>query len=195
VTATPVSRDVVVIGASAGGVAALVELVGGLPPDLPAALFIVVHHPTDAPSKLPRILSRAGSLPAAHATDGERIEPGRIYVAPPDQHLLVRDGFVEVSSGPPEHRLRPAVDPLFRSAAEAYGARVIGVVLTGNLEDGASGLAAIKERGGQAVVQDPANAEYDGMPRSAVEHVAADHVVPLAELAALLTELITVRRG
>jgi two-component system chemotaxis response regulator CheB len=158
-------------------------------------VFVVVHHPTDSPSKLPRILSRAGALPATHATDGEPIEPGHIYVAPPDQHLLVRDGFVEVSSGPPEHRLRPAVDPLFRSAAEVYGARVIGVVLSGNLEDGAAGLATIKARGGQAVVQDPANAEYNGMPRNAVAHVAPDHVVPLAELATLLTQLITTRCG
>ncbi|MDQ3997065.1 MAG: chemotaxis protein CheB, partial [Gemmatimonadota bacterium] len=149
------TRDVVVVGASAGGIEALRELVAHLPADYPGAIFVVVHIPTDAPSMLPRILTRAGPLPAVHASDGDAIEGGRIYVAPPNHHLLLKPDAMWVGYGPKENGHRPAVDPLFRSAARAYGPRVVGVVLSGTLSDGSHGLRAVKAGGGTAVVQDP----------------------------------------
>lgn len=182
-------HDVIVIGASAGGVEALSKLVAGLPADLPAALFVVVHIPSEATSVLPRILSRAGPLPAVHVRDGLPIQDGRIYVAPPDYHLLLRSGHVRVVRGPREHGHRPAVDPLFRSAAHYGGPRTVGVILSGVLDDGTSGLQVLKAHGGVAVVQDPDDAFYDGMPRSAVENVDVDHVLPLAEIAPVLARL------
>ena len=183
-------HDTVVIGASAGGIEALTTLVRGLPPDLPAALFVVVHIPPYAVSRLPEILSRAGTLPATHAVDGEPIRRGHIYVAPPDRHLLVRQGRVALSRGPRENHSRPAIDPLFRSAARAYGSRVIGVVLSGALYDGSMGLLAVKTRSGMAIVQDPREAAVDSMPRSALRLVAADHVLPSPKIAATLAELV-----
>ena len=183
-------RDIVVIGASAGGVEAVSEIVGALPPDLAAAVFVVVHFPPHVTSALPRILTRRGGPPAVHAEDGVPIELGTVYVAPPDLHLLVERGSMRVVRGPRENAARPAVDPLFRSAARAYGARVIAVVLTGNLDDGTAGLMAVKSAGGTAVVQDPADAMYAGMPTSAVQHVSVDHVLPLAEIPRLLTRLV-----
>src|SRR5215471_8687446 len=137
-------HDIIVVGASAGGVRALRELARGLPPDLPAAVFIVLHIPPAGPSLLPKILSSSGPLRARHAINGEGIEHGRIYIAPPDHHLLVERERVRVMRGPKESRARPAADPLFRSAAHAYGTRVVGVVLSGSLDDGTAGLAAIK---------------------------------------------------
>lgn len=183
-------RDIVVVGASAGGVQALVALVGGLPADFPAALLVVLHVPPYAESRLPEILARAGVLPVAHAVDGERICAGRVYVAPPDHHLVVRPGRVELSRGPRENRSRPAVDPLFRTAARAYGDRVVGVILTGALYDGSAGLLAVKSGGGLAVVQDPEEAAVDSMPRSALRLTAADHVAPAAAIGALLNEVV-----
>lgn len=182
-------HDIIVVGASTGGVEALAELVSGLPADLPAALFVVLHIPAQATSALPVILERASPLRAAHAVDGELIRQGRIYVAPPDLHLLVERGRVRLVRGPKENRCRPAVDPLFRSAARAYGPRVIGVILTGALNDGTAGLLAIKRRGGIAVVQDPADAFFPSMPASALEYVKVDHCAPLAQIAPLLTRL------
>ena len=129
------NRDVIVVGASAGGVEALSRLARNLPQDLPASVFVVLHIPAQSTSLLPMILSRAGSLPASHPEDGERIENGHIYVAPPDRHLMIEPGRIRVVRGPTENRHRPAIDPLFRSAARAYGPRVIGVILTGTLED------------------------------------------------------------
>jgi two-component system, chemotaxis family, protein-glutamate methylesterase/glutaminase len=183
-------HDILTIGASAGGVEALTRLLGELPPDLPAALFVVLHIAPTAPSMLPLILNRHSALRAHHAREGDIIQMGKVYVAPPDRHLLVKRGHVRLSRGPRENGSRPSVDPLFRSAAISYGPRVIGVVLSGNLGDGTAGLAAIKSRGGIAVVQDPLDAIYPGMPRSAVEHVSVDHIVPLAGLSELLVQLV-----
>jgi len=182
-------HDIVVVGASAGGVEALVGLATSLPADLPAAVFVVLHVPSTGTSALPGILSRHGRLPAAHVKDGEPIELGRIYVAPPDHHLLLRSGHVHLARGPRENGHRPAVDPLFRSAAREYATRVIGVVLSGALDDGTAGLAAIRSRGGLAVVQEPADALYPGMPTSALRHVRVDHVVPVASMGELLARL------
>jgi len=183
------SRDIFLIGASAGGVQALSKLVEGLPADLPAAVFIVLHVAPHGRSAMPAILSRAGSLPAVHAEDGDPVQPGRIYVAPPDHHIILEEGTVRLSRAPTENAQRPAVDVLFRSGAQAYGRRVVAVVLTGNLDDGTAGLAVVKRYGGTAVVQDPEDADYPSMPLSAVTNVDVDHVLPLDGIAALLLEL------
>lgn len=182
-------HDIIVVGASAGGVEALTQLVRALPPDLPAAVFVVLHLPAHSPSALPQILDHRSRLPAAQARDGEPIQHGRVYVASPDRHLLLKGDRVRLSHGPRENAHRPAIDTLFRSAAVAYGARVVGVVLSGTLDEGTAGLLAIKRRGGQALVQDPEEALYDGMPRSAIDHVPVDAVAPVAELAGLLVRL------
>lgn len=184
-------RDIVVIGGSAGSIEAASQLVRTLPSDLPAALFVVVHFPDSASSTLPRILARAGALPAWHAKDCEPVTPGRIYVARPDCHMTLEAGRLRLTSGPRENGSRPAIDPLFRSAAHHYGSRVIGVVLSGNLNDGTAGLLSIKRRGGLALVQSPDSALYTGMPRSAIDHVQVDHVAPAAELGDLLSRLVS----
>jgi two-component system chemotaxis response regulator CheB len=183
-------RHVVVVGASAGGLECLVRIAGDLSPDLPASVFVVLHVSPGGPSALPAILSRSGRLPAEHARDGEAIEPGRIYVAPPDHHLLLEPGVMRLVQGPRENRVRPAIDVLFRSAAAVYGPRVIGVVMSGYLDDGATGLLAIKRQGGIAVVQDPDDAQAPAMPRAALALVEADHVVPLSEAGALIDHLV-----
>jgi two-component system chemotaxis response regulator CheB len=183
-------HGVVVVGASAGGVDALADLAASLPGDLPAAVFVVLHLPATGTSALPEILGRHGPLPAGHVRDGEPIQPGQIYVAPPDHHVLLRTGHVHLSRGPRENGHRPAVDPLFRSAAREYATRVVGVVLSGALDDGTGGLLAIKSRGGIAVVQDPADALYPGMPGNALQHVEVDHVLPAAAMGELLARLI-----
>lgn len=172
------SRDIVVVGASAGGIEALLSVVRGLPPDLKASLFIVVHVPPYSVSRLPEILSRTTSLPAGHASHGDVIRPGHIYVAPPDRHMMIQDGKVALSRGPRENHSRPAIDPLFRSAARAYGARTVGIILSGALYDGAAGLASVKARGGIAIVQDPEEASFPSMPRSALRLVEADYILP-----------------
>lgn len=182
-------RDVVVVGASAGGVEALAELARGLPPDLPAAIFVVLHLPADAKSSLPSILERAGPLPAVHAIDGAPIHPGRVYVAPPNRHLSVAGDRMHVTVGPRINSLRPSIDVLFRSAARSFGPRVVGVVLSGTLNDGTLGLDAIKLRGGVAIIQDPKEARFSGMPRSAIERVTPDFVVPVAQIPTLLEKL------
>ncbi|WP_407571535.1 chemotaxis protein CheB [Deinococcus altitudinis] len=183
------THRLVVIGASAGGLRPLLALVAGLPADFPAAVCVVMHVPAHAPSHLPDILSRAGALPASHPADGEAVLPGRIFCARPDHHLLVEDGRFRVTRGPKENRVRPAVDALFRSAAYGEGPGVIGVVLSGLLDDGTSGLWAIKHFGGATVVQDPDDAEYDSMPRSALNQVEIDQSVPARDLPALLIRL------
>jgi two-component system chemotaxis response regulator CheB len=183
------AHDIMVVGTSAGGVEALKIVVGGLPRDLPAALFIVLHLLPQRRSVLAQLLSRAGPLPATQAVSGEAITRGHIYVAPPDHHLRVEPGHVRCTHGPEEHRCRPAVDVLFRSAADAYGPRVVGVVLTGMLDDGTAGLRAIKDHGGVAIVQAPQEALYASMPWNALQRVAIDYCLPLAELAPALVGL------
>jgi two-component system chemotaxis response regulator CheB len=175
----PAARhDLVVIGASAGGVETLSRVVAGLPPDLPAAICVVLHLAPSSPSALARILERAGPLPCRSACDGDALRLGEIIVAPPDRHLVIEDGRVRLTIGPRENGHRPAVDVLFRSAATARDGRVLGVVLSGTRDDGAAGLAVIKSGGGAAVVQDPKEALYAGMPASALAHVDVDAVVP-----------------
>jgi two-component system chemotaxis response regulator CheB len=185
-------RRVVVIGASAGGVQALQELVAGLPADFPAALLMVLHVGSH-PSLLPALLAKRGPLAATHAIDGEAMRAGHIYVAPPDRHLLVDQHCLKLSHGPKEHHARPAIDPLFRSAALAFGSAVVGLVLTGRLDDGTAGLQAIKACGGLAVVQSPEDAAEPSMPASACRYVQVDHCVPLAQMAGLLASLVNTR--
>jgi two-component system chemotaxis response regulator CheB len=180
---------VILLGASAGGVHALQEVVKGLPAGLPAAVLVVLHVAPYGRSAMPAILSRAGVLPALHPEDDEPVQEGRIYVAPPDHHLIVQDGRVRLSHGPAENAQRPSIDILFRSAAQAYGPRVIAVVLTGNLDDGTAGLAVVKRLGGISIVQDPAGADYPSMPASAIHNMEVDHIVPLAGIARLLVDL------
>lgn len=175
-------RDIVVVGASAGGVEALRTIVATLPSDLAAAIFVVVHVPAIATSVLPAILQRAGELPAKHAQDEEEIQRGQIYIAPPDHHIFIQPGFVRVTRGPKENGYRPAIDPLFRTAAATYGGRVVGVVLSGVLDDGTAGLAAVKLNGGRTLVQDPDDALYPMMPESAIAAVEPDVVLPMAEI-------------
>ena len=183
-------RDLVVLGASAGGVEALKRVVAGLPPDLPAAVCIVLHIAPDSPSALAKILQRAGPLPCRPAGDGEVLRAGEILVAPPDRHLVIENGSVRLTVGPRENGHRPAVDVLFRSAAAARHSRVVGVVLSGNRDDGSAGLAAIKAGGGVALVQDPAEALYAGMPTNALEHVSVDAVVPSDKMAETISALV-----
>jgi two-component system chemotaxis response regulator CheB len=183
-------KDIVVVGASAGGMEALQKLVGGLPAELPASVFIVWHLSPGLKSILPSILSRAGPLPAVHPRDGDRIEPGRIYVAPNDHHMLLEHGYVRITKGPKENRFRPAVDPLFRSAAYIYGPRAVGVVLTGALDDGTAGLYTLKLRGGTAIVQEPEDAMIRSMPLNALEHTQADFTLPVAQMGELIGRLV-----
>ena len=182
-------HDIIVIGASAGGVEALKQLVKELPEDLPASLFIVLHVPANGTSVLPKILSKQTSLDTAHAQDREKIERGRIYIAPTDSHLLVKNGYIRITRGPKENGFRPAIDPMFRTAARYYGARAVGVILSGTLDDGTAGLVAIKKQGGIAIAQDPDEALYSGMPLSAIENTEVDYVATISEIASILTRL------
>jgi len=183
-------HDIIVIGASLGGVEALSKLAGNLPPDLPASIFMVLHVPVYGTSILPDILNRSGPLRAAHAVDLEAIQHGRIYVAPPGFHLLIHHGFVRIVRGPKENGHRPAIDSLFRTAARVYGPRVVGVILTGADDDGAAGLLAIKMCNGVTVVQDPDEAISPQMPCSALEYVEVDYCLPLSGIASLLKRLV-----
>ncbi len=183
-------RDIIVIGGSAGAVEAVAALVRALPPELPAALCIVIHFPATASSALPSILNRARTLPARPACSGEPLVPGTIYAAPPNCHLTIQDGQLRVFRGPKENGHRPAIDPLFRTAAASGGARVIGVLLSGNGNDGTLGLTRIKEWGGVTVAQEPVDAQYPRMPASAIQHGVVDYVAAAGELPELLVRLV-----
>jgi two-component system chemotaxis response regulator CheB len=181
--------SLVVVGASAGGVEALQRFVRALPGDFAAPVLVVLHASPTGRSYLPEILSRAGKLPAVHALDATPIEPGRIYVAPPDSHLIVADGRLGLAKGPRENGHRPAIDPLFRTAADAYSSHVAGVILSGTLDDGTVGLSCIKQAGGATLVQDPEDALYRDMPENAIAYVHPDYVQPVEELVDTLVRL------
>jgi two-component system, chemotaxis family, protein-glutamate methylesterase/glutaminase len=189
------NHDIVTIGASAGGVEVMLDMVADLPHDLPAALFLVVHIPPDYSSALPELLANRGPLPARHALHHEKIVPSTIYVAPPDNHMQLRSGLIEVVRGPKDNGHRPAVDVLFRTASAAYGSRVIGVVLSGYQDCGTAGMMSIKARGGLGVVQDPASATAPDMPASVLAKMSVDHVVHPLELPGLLTKLVGTPAG
>ena len=185
-----VGHDIIVIGASAGGLKAVSTLLAALPTDLKASVFVVQHMAPSSPSLLAEILGSVSTLPVSQARDHQPVERGHVYVARPDYHLLLNPGYLRVVRGPQENRFRPAIDALFRSAARAYGPRVVAVVLTGYLDDGTVGLQAVKKLGGIAVVQDPKDAEQPGMPRNALRYVHCDYVLPLNEIPARLVNLV-----
>jgi two-component system chemotaxis response regulator CheB len=182
-------RDIVVVGASAGGVSALIEFVKSIPENFTGSIFVVLHIPPSSPSNLPAILTRAGLLKAIHPKDGEKIKPGRIYVAPPDHHMLLEGTSVLVKKGPEENRFRPSIDALFRSAAYVYGPRTIGIVLSGLLNDGTSGLWSIKRMGGLTIIQKPEDADYPSMPVNVLHYVKVDYSVPAVQIGALIGKL------
>jgi two-component system, chemotaxis family, protein-glutamate methylesterase/glutaminase len=186
-------HDIIVIGASAGGLDALGAVLAALPRDLRATIFIVIHLSAASPGTMPAILAKSCALPIANAREGARIVPGQVWVAPPDRHLLLERGRMRVVRGPRENRHRPAIDPLFRSAAWTYGPRVIGVILSGLLDDGAAGLWAVTSCGGLGVVQDPAGAQYPDMPRQALLQARDALCVPLREIGPRLVELVAQR--
>lgn len=191
-----VNHDVIAIGGSAGGVEILLSLVPELPADLPAAVFVTLHsRPSPGGGGFPDVLTSRGHLPASYPVHGEKVLPGHIYIAPPDNHLYVRQGSMEIVRGPRENGHRPSVDAMFRTASAAYGSRVVGVVLSGYLDCGTAGMMSIKARGGLSVVQDPSSAQASDMPRSVISKVAVDHVVRPDELAALLGRLATSPAG
>ena len=188
------TRDIVVIGASAGGHEALATIVGALPPSLPAAMLVVVHSAPHGSGLLPDILQRVAALPVAFADEAQAIRHGRIYLARPDVHLLIKSQKLTLGRGPRENGFRPAIDPLFRTAAREFASRVVGVVLSGGLSDGTYGLSAIKQAGGVAVVQDPQEAAVGSMPLSAMSQVDVDYVVPAADIAGIVERLVRTDR-
>lgn len=185
------NQRIIVMGASTGGFEAFQQIIKALPADFNAAILIVWHISPDTNGILPQVLNKLNVLYASNARDNEQIVPGHIYIAPPDHHMLVEEGKLRITRGPKENRFRPAIDPLFRSAAYAYGNRVIAVILSGNLDDGTAGLWTVKQYGGIAIVQDPFDAEVPSMPRNAMRAVNVDHIVPITELPKLLNRLIT----
>jgi len=185
-------RVIVVVGGSLGAIDALRVLVAALPAAFPVPICVAVHTGAQSPGVLHGILSRAGPLVAANAASGERLRAGRIYVAPPDRQLTVAPGTVRVTMASKEHRFRPAIDPLFRSAAQVYGPGAIGVLLSGSCADGSEGLSTIMQLGGTTIVQDPADASYPSMPRHAIDRVAIDHLVTIDQVAPLLVRLTSV---
>ena len=174
---------------SIGALEALRTIVADLRSSLTASIFVVIHTSPDSPGVVDRILTRAGGLPAHYAVDGEPIVSGHIVIAPPDRHLLVQADCVRVTRGPREHRFRPAIDPLFRTAAESHP-DVIGVILSGGGDDGAAGLAAVKKSGGVAIVQHPDDAFASVLPEAALRHTGADYVLPVRDIAAVLSDIV-----
>jgi len=185
------SKHIVVIGTSAGGIETLRELVAAFPADFPAPVVVVMHLSPESPDVLAGILARSGPMRAVLVRNGERLTDGTIFVAPADRHLLVEPGRLRLTRGPKENRFRPAIDPLFRSAAQVYGPRAVGVILSGNLDDGTAGMWAIKQLGGVTIAQDPDTALFRSMPESAVRHVRMDYVLPLNEIPAVLLHLVS----
>jgi len=183
------NRDIIVIGGSSGATAPLKQILGRLPVDLPAAVFVVLHIPAQGIGILSTVASAAGPLPVVQAESGMIIRNGQVYLAAPDHHLLLSESHIMLGRGPRENMVRPAIDPLFRSAALHYGPRVIGVVLSGLLSDGAAGLNAVKRCGGLALVQDPSDAIADEMPLRALETTTVDLCVPGAKLGDVLSDL------
>lgn len=183
------AQDIIVIGASAGGVEALIELTRWIPTNLPASVFVVLHVGSQVRSGLAEILSRSGSLPATVPRHGEIFQRGRIYVAPADHHMLVEEGRIHLWRGPRENRHRPAINALFRSAAVAYKTRVAGVILSGVLDDGTTGLWWVKHYGGVTLVQDPEEAAFPEMVCSAMEHVDVDYRVSVSRMGELFGRL------
>jgi two-component system chemotaxis response regulator CheB len=180
------THDIVVIGASAGGVEAVLELTSHLPEDFTAAVFIVIHFPASSQSRLPEIITRNSALKAVHPKNGETILAGRIYVAPPDRHMLIAPGMILLSNGPREHGSRPAIDPLFRSAARSYGNRTIGIILSGTRQDGTAGLVEIASHGGLSIVQDPEEAKFSSMPTNAILQDHVDYILPISKIIPIL---------
>ena len=183
-------HDIIVVGASLGGVAAMCRLVAALPANFPAAVFVVIHIPGYAASRLPALLTRSGKLPAVHPLHGQPVQPGHIYVAPPDNHLILHDDVIRVERGPTENGHRPAIDVLFRTAARTWGARTIGVILTGSMDCGVGGLLAVKAAGGITIAQDPAEAECGELPSNAINRVGVDYIARVDAIAALLVRLV-----
>ncbi len=179
----------IVIGGSTGAIEPLVQLLQSLPPDIPASILVVIHIQGRQSISLPMTLQQWSGLPTIDAIDQAILAPGHIYIAPPDQHLLVENNSLRVVMGPKEHGFRPAIDPLFRTAARSYGNRAVGVVLSGALWDGTAGLAEVKARGGVTIVQDPNSALVPSMPQCAINYGVVDHVLPIAEIAEFLVTL------
>ncbi|HUQ65534.1 MAG TPA: chemotaxis protein CheB [Flavitalea sp.] len=198
VTSKPMTKDklndrsypLIVIGASAGGFEVIKEIVANLPKDFHAAIFIVWHISPSTSGILPQVLNRYNTVVAGHGYDGEAIKPQRIYVAPPDRHMLLDDGIIKITRGPKENRFRPAIDPLFRSAAFHYRTKVTGIILSGALDDGTAGLWTIKHFGGTAIVQDPAEAEVKGMPQSAIRQVKVDYCLTVKGIIDYMTNMV-----
>src|SRR6478752_6402122 len=184
-------RGAVAVGASAGGVEALIRFAGGLPADLPYPVLVALHMPAGAPSVLAHIIDRAGPLPAAPAVDGEPLQPGRIYVAVPNRHLLVHRDRVVISQGPSESGHRPAINALFRSVALNCQRHAVGILMSGVLDDGVRGLSAIRSRGGTTLVQDPEDALFADMPCHALDAGVVDSKAAAADFGQVLTELAT----
>ena len=189
INAQRVKRDVIVLGASAGGVQPLKDLLQLLPPDLPAIVAIVLHRSPYHETRLPMVLGRHALLSVLEPADRDPVLSGAVYVAPRDQHMLFTDGVVRLNRGPREHHTRPAIDPLFRSAAEAYGPRVVGVLLSGMGSDGVSGLIAIKKAGGVSLVQHPGEARFEKMPCTAIAEDDVDAMLTVDDLAVVLPAL------
>jgi two-component system, chemotaxis family, protein-glutamate methylesterase/glutaminase len=183
-------RNIIVVGASAGGSEALSKLCSTLPSDFKAAVFVVWHLGKMSEGYLPKILEKNSNLPVKNAEDDEEFKNGNIYIAPPDRHLIIQETKIRTTKGPKENRFRPSVDPLFRSAAYYFTNRVIGIILSGTLNDGTAGLWAIKDNGGISIVQNPLEAQFSGMPEDAIKNVEVDFVLPVNEIGRLLPELI-----